>query len=125
LERFIETVNNNGKSHLITVPEGTMVHLAEIVMDSPICMYLHPRIPSLLPSLSFFERRPSLSSLPFRSGFGDDAGVGGGRAPASTVSSQFEDDLQRALEVPFCWRFSFSLRFGFSSCPLSISHFEI
>jgi capsid protein len=32
------------------VPEGTMVHLAEIVMDSPICMYLHPRMP--LPFIS-------------------------------------------------------------------------
>jgi hypothetical protein len=54
----------------------------------------------------------------------DDAGVGGGRAPASTVSSQFEDDLQRALEVPFCWRFFFALLLGFSSCPLSVSLFD-
>ncbi len=40
LERFIETVNNNGNSHLVTVPPGTMLHLSDIVMESPICMYV-------------------------------------------------------------------------------------
>lgn len=73
LDRFIETVNNNGNSHLITVPPGTMLHLADIVMESPICM----------------------------SGFGaiGGAGSGGGHAPASTISNQFEDDIQRAIQL--------------------------
>jgi hypothetical protein len=106
LDRFIETVNNNGNSHLITVPPGTMLHLADIVMESPICMYALFR-PNLFgaplftsPPLDVSHHLSSLRLLT-RSGFGaiGGAGSGGGHAPASTVSNQFEDDIQRAIQV--------------------------
>lgn len=106
LDRFIETVNNNGNSHLITVPPGTMLHLADIVMESPICMYalFQPQFFGAAvftsPPLDVSHHSSSLRLLT-RSGFGAVAGSGSGsaHAPASTISNQYESDIQRAIQV--------------------------
>jgi hypothetical protein len=107
LEQFIETVNNNGNSHLITVPPGTMLRLSDIVMESPICMYaLLLRHSISLPFLPVLSALLNFTPCPFsflsRSGFGAAVGSGGGHAPASTISNQFDSDMQRAIQVTVC-----------------------